>query len=291
MNQPAPEAAPVVEPVTEVVEAPPVGDLLNTDTPAPEATPAPIEAPVDQPWNANLPQDLREDATLSRFKTLEEQAKAHKELRAKAGSMINVLKDDSTDDEKRDHYSKLGCPKDATGYQLSLPEGIDMPQETINWFSETAHALGLSKTAGEALFTKYLDKEINERNERGNEVARESQKTKEDLQRIWGRDFEANMNVGNNVFSQMFSPNTQAKIQKLGLQNDPDFIKDLVGIGGKVGEDSTSGTHGKGVALSIDSIRAEMTELNGAKDYWDNPVKQNRMTELSEELSALRNQG
>jgi hypothetical protein len=98
-------------------------------------------------WLGGLPEDLRGDATLGRYKSLEDFARGHVELRKVAGSRVIVPAADADDATRAQFYEAIGRPKDAGGYEFEVPEGAS--PDLANGFREFAFATGMPKDMAE----------------------------------------------------------------------------------------------------------------------------------------------
>jgi hypothetical protein len=92
-------------------------------------------------WMASLPDELKADATLSRFKSIEELAKGHVEAHKVAKSKILLPGADADDAAWGSFFDAAGRPKDPAGYTIEVPEG--QSAEYAELFRPKAHELGL----------------------------------------------------------------------------------------------------------------------------------------------------
>lgn len=106
-------------------------------------TPAEFLRDMEIPWTELLPEPLRADGTLGRYKSLEDASKAlieqHKTLSTRPAG-LTVPGEGATPDQVAAFREALGVPKDAASYEL--PEGLD-PEIALD-FRTTAHRLGLA---------------------------------------------------------------------------------------------------------------------------------------------------
>ena len=259
-------------------------ETTATETPR-EITPSEI----NEKWMTGLPEDLKKDATLSRFKTLEELAKSHRELRAIQGRSISIPGEEATQEELNEFYKKLGRPDNIEGYSLNIPEGLEVQGESVQWFAKTAHELGLNKKAAEQLWDKYLEYTTSTSQELQIDRERQAQKAKEDLMREWGTEFNARVKSAENVFGSLFSEGVRKKLSQAGLTDDLDFIRDLDNLSRQFAEDTSKGTSHSSSVATLDTLRAEREELMKDPDsYWSDPAKIKRSEEIAEEISALQ---
>jgi hypothetical protein len=176
---------------------------------------APVEsvdnsAPVEG-FLGSLNEDLRAEASLQDFSDVNGLAKSYVAGQRMLGSSIRIPGEDSGEDTRNEFYNKvqtidgivrlpsdsndkdgwgniynkLGRPADATGYQLDLPEGMNVNEGMLSM----AHELGLNN----AQVNKYIEFEsaqtaqINEANVL-NRASSESA-----LKQSWGADYNNRM--------------------------------------------------------------------------------------------------
>lgn len=100
-------------------------------------------------WMGALPDDLKADATLSRYKSLEEFAKGHLETKRVASSKV-VLPGADADAAAWDaFYGQIGRPADASAYDV--PASDDTDPAYLDAFKAKAHAIGLMPAQAKGL--------------------------------------------------------------------------------------------------------------------------------------------
>lgn len=93
------------------------------------------------------------------FKSVSDLAKGYSELRGKMDRSLVIPDENSTDDEVRDYFRKLGVPEDKDGYQLTdgdyNPEVLKDLKERFR--SQVLYRNGLTKVQGEKVWEAALD--------------------------------------------------------------------------------------------------------------------------------------
>lgn len=142
-----------------------------TPTPTPSATPgADAVTPGSSPeWMASLPEDLRADATLSRFASIDELARGHIEAHKLAKAKAVPLPGDS--EESRKAFADALRPQSADAYDFGeVPAVID--GKLVDGFREHAFNIGLPPhMAKETLdfYTKAVAAQVEEANKASQE--------------------------------------------------------------------------------------------------------------------------
>ncbi len=114
---------------------------------APVTTTATTTATESLGWRAGLPDDLKQNADLTNYKTVGDFTKDAlswkgkvSELETKLGDSIPKLPDNATDDDRAVYFDALGRPKEAKEYEFD-GEDKNAPEWTNLWKGEF-HKLG-----------------------------------------------------------------------------------------------------------------------------------------------------
>jgi len=167
---PAP-AAPAAPPVADP-QAPPTAPAPATD-PAPgsplgrkDDAPPPPDPNAPAEWLGQLPDDLKDDKTLQRFKSIEDLARGHIEAHKVAKSKVVLPSDD--DPASFDRFAAAIRPEDASAYKIDLPEGEGT--EFAEAMRPVFHQAGLHPRQVEMLVeanNQYATEFVKQENQRG----------------------------------------------------------------------------------------------------------------------------
>lgn len=105
-------------------------------------------APATPEWLATLPEELRGDATLSRYKTVDDLARGHVEAHKVAKSKV-MLPGADADDAAWAQFGQQLRPAEAKDYDIPVPEGDD--GAFAEKFKAKAHEIGLPPRWAKAL--------------------------------------------------------------------------------------------------------------------------------------------
>ena len=128
-----------------------------TATP-PTATPpaAPTGTPTD--WRATLPESIREDATLKKYKSVDDLAGAYiNAQKLIGGNKMVVPNENTTEDEWKDIFKKLGVPEKVDDYKVKFKDGSTIQEDFVKDFQATAHKLGVLPKQAQALAEWFSD--------------------------------------------------------------------------------------------------------------------------------------
>ena len=157
-------------------------------------------------WLSSLPDELKGDATLSRFKTIEDLARGHIEAHKVAKSKVVLPKDD--DPESFDRFAAAVRPESADAYQIEVGEG--QSTDFADAMRPVFHEAGLLPQQVDKLVKAnngFVEQMLEQANAKGQQEmdALESEMGKTEFER--GRQAAVNM------------------LNKLGI--DPKFEEDL----------------------------------------------------------------
>lgn len=223
----------------------------------------PNEGGGDAPeWMGSIPEELRTDPTLTRFKNVEGLAKSYLQARNMIGRDKIAMPESEQD--WNDVYSRLGRPGTGDEYNLAkpeLPEGVRMNEETAKAFRETAHQLGLSDKQAAGLYSWYWEntKAQYADTQKKGELLREEATLK--LRSEYGEAFERKVVAGERALDEFGSDELIAHLKETGLNNDPRMIRFLANVGEKMMEDGALIGKGTGGAQTPDEINAEINAL------------------------------
>jgi len=200
---------------------------------------------VEKPaWMAQLPDDLKENESLSQFKSLGDFGKKFIEVNdiaSKAADSVHIPGEDATDEERAAFFEKLGRPKTEDEYDLpapQLPEGMKVNEELSKQFRSTAHKLGLSNAQTKELFNLYNTTMVNTFTSVAKEREAAKQTATANLKTEWGTDYDTNMAVVKRAYDEFGDESLTKYLDESGEGNNPVLIKAFYNIGKKMLDDN-----------------------------------------------------
>lgn len=279
-EEPTPEAT---------LAAPPAETGQPTGIPAPLPTPTPPDQSIDMALLAShLPEEIRNDETLARFKGPGDLAKSYLEARKKLGNSVSIPASDASPEDIQEFWSRLGRPEDAGGYKLpemELPEQLKMDDATGNWFKETGHKLGLNQEQMSGLWREYGSKLRGDLEGTQAENVNVIAEVKETLKKDWGSKYEEYTDAASSTYNQLFSEEARSLFAESGLENDPDMIKAFYEISKKITGDNIQGTSNQQTVVDQTTPEQRRNELLDKPDYWSNPELQEQARKLNEQIA------
>lgn len=176
-----------------------------------------------------------------------------------------------------------------------MPEGAQWDADTADWFTKTAHDIGLSREQAQRLATAYNERQF-ETTHNGQKVIGEQL---DSLKSKWGDEFDGRVELGLRGIEKILGPEEIGEFKEVmnttGLGNHPTMLKLAYQVGkimkadGYIMSDGHGGLMGAAAAQEkIDAINSDMSH-----PYWDNtnPGHQAAQKEMSELFRVVANGG
>lgn len=205
------------------------------------------EPVVAEDWRATLPDDLKSDKTLERYKSVADLAKSRVEAEKLIGSSIRLPGKDAKPEEitkaKTDTMAKLraaglvdGAPESPDKYDVTLPDWAAVDgtwnQEDQKAFLGEMHKTGASQAvvnAALSFYTGLIERQAVAERQHRVEVQAE-------LQKEWGPNYKPNVGIANKAV-QKLDDEIGAKgefiglLQTFGLADHPLMVKGMAWLG------------------------------------------------------------
>lgn len=215
-------------------------------------------------WYDSLPEEMRGDKNITKFDSVEAMGKSWLNAQRLIGA--DKIPMPQTDEDWSNTYGRLGRPDDASGYEVSVPEGVEVNQDMQGSFLSKAHELGLSQKQVEGLSSWQF--------EQGAESSQQSQQASEQafndamngLKSEWGNAFEQNTNIAVRAASEFLNDNDKAflesaKIDGVSLGDHPAFLKLFNNVGKQMMEGTKLEGLGNEAIKTPDEMQEEINNL------------------------------
>ena len=168
-------------------------------------------------WVAGLPDPLKTNEAITKFKTVGDFANDYlatstkaADLEARVANSIPKLKDDATDKERAEFYEALGRPKQPSEYEFE-GEDKNAPEWTNHW-KQVSHELGLTKAQAKQLSAKFNAQMASMVEAHNAKIAGEITTATEKLKSEWGDKYDTNVELAKRVYQK-----------HIGTEFDKDF--------------------------------------------------------------------
>lgn len=235
------------------------------------------EAPVAD-WRASLDPTVKEHPSLKNFKNAGDLAKSWVEAQKLIGrDKIPVPGEKATKEDWDLVFERLGRPKDKDGYALpevKLPEGYPAPDKAfMDNFKTKALELGMLPGQVNGLYQWFMEQQVNEFNQYGEQRNNARGEAENALRKIWGKAFEQNYAIAEQAVNKYGTEQFIEKLKATGMNNDPDMVKFIADMAKNFSEDKITGK-APGLTLSPEEAKAKISALQAEamkdKNHWLN---------------------
>ena len=240
-------------------------------------------------WKSTLPDDLKNDPTLSNFKDIESLAKTVVHQQKQMGNRIPIPKDE---EGFKELYGKLGRPDEPTAYETKVPDDMAdyFGEPQLNEFKNVAHKIGLNQSQVDALINYQTGAIQNQLENEPAMLATQKEETETALKQDWGLDYSKNMKAAQRAL-QVYGDQEIMDLMNTSAGNHPAVVKLFARLGAEVTEDMTQNTQNNTLAANRLDAQDEINSVynNPNHAYFDqkNPehkVAVERMRQLMEKV-------
>jgi hypothetical protein len=257
------------------------GSLLGVGAPAPTPKPDPTPTPTPTPegrapadWRASLPEAIRENADLSRYKSVEELGNAYINLRKhQSGEKLVLPGKNATEEDWKKVYTKLGLPEKVEEYKLTA--AADADPEFVKGITAKFHETGVLPKQAESIVA-WLQEQGNAISAKGQEALKaQVNENVTALQKEWGQAFDRNLAASRKVVATFSKeiPELAALVADPALGTNPAFIKFLNKVSTTLWKEDAfkDGGTGSDSVYSPTEARKRTNDIMGDKShpYWN----------------------
>lgn len=239
----------------------------NVDpSPTPNPDPNPNPDPTPQAtWRDGLPDDIKADATLSRYADVEALARGHLETKKLVGSKLSLPAADAAPEAWGEFWNAIGRPAEAADYDIKTVElPVDASAddraalvEATKPFKELAHKLGLTASQATALSEFDLA--------RNADFFAKGQAEVDALQAELGNDYAPKLAAAQAAAKQIFPGEVG---EKLSIELDRkvgsgELLKGFMRLAEIMGEHDLIETNNVEGFGAVADAQAKITELQG----------------------------
>ena len=243
----------------------------------------PVEQPVEettvlgstvsdnQDWRSNLPEDLKNDPTLSNFKDVESLAKTVVHQQKQMGNRIPIPK---TDEERMEVYNKLGRPEAADKYEINVPEDYSayFTQDQISQFKNVAHQMGLNQQQVEGLVNYQMDTIKNQGQLYASQIDVQKKENENILKKEWGYDYDNQVRIAKRAIDVYGDNEIKEILATTEAGNHPAVVRLFARLGKDITEDMAQNTQNNTLASSPLDAKQEIQDTFNNPDHpYHNP--------------------
>lgn len=249
------------------------GNPDPTPTPEPTQNPNPTPTPDPAPAASWIPQDLRGNASLTKFKSADEALKAYVNIESAFGKKFEEhLKPDADPAVASRVRAAMGVPEAANGYEdVKVPDGYQVDTGIVGSFKETAFKAGLSKAQANSLQEWFIGQHLEQNTSQTAARVAEKEQAMVALDKKWGAAKTRNVAMVQQLVAEHGGADVKAALDETGAGNDPRVLEFLARMAGKMAEDNLITPTAGG--LTVEDARKEMLTIRQGDQksaYWNN---------------------
>ena len=209
-------------------------------TPAPESTGSgvvpPTTASIPENWKEALPSDLRDDPSMADIKDLEGLVKTHVHAQKRLGSTRLPLPDKESGPEVwNDFYKSIGRPDAPDQYKLqipdALPEGMEISDEDVTYWSDKFHQMGLTPTQAGELWSLLHDQAKRGFEESQNATNEERSAWPDQTKKEFGKAYNETVSLAQRAFIHVGDDSLKELLNETGLGDHPSMVRMFAKVG------------------------------------------------------------
>ncbi|CAB4126682.1 hypothetical protein UFOVP78_8 [uncultured Caudovirales phage] len=205
-----------------------------------------------------LPEELRSDASLAKFKDVAGLAKSYSQLEKRFGvPPEQLLKLPSKEDapEWGEVFDKLGRPKDPKGYEFAAPPGV--PEPMLEGFRGAAHQAGLNPRQAARVMEFYGQAQAQAQEMQAAQVATQTETAAAELKGEWGARYDATVHNITRAIENFGGKEALAAVNDAGLGRSPQALRMLAKMADALAEAGAlkGGSGGAQPAVSPEQAR------------------------------------
>ena len=231
------------------------------------------ESVEEATWQTDhLPEDLRDNETLSKFKDVGSLSNSYLELQKMVGSRDKIPTEESSEEEVNSFYNKLGRPETPDSYDIKVPDqgGMAVPydEKLYSEFLTTAHKSGLTNRQAQDAIDFYA--KMNEEADINSTASMQQSKVNAEtaLKKEWGaRDYEKNLAISRRAFNRFADDDLKKFVQETGVSNNVAMVRFLHKIGKSFSDPDMGGAGKNSGSVDSDSAKLEIDAMMKDKGH------------------------
>lgn len=227
--------------------------------------------PPPASWIDGLPDDLKGEASLSKFKDVAGLAKSYTEMQKMMGKpKLEAPQENWQEGQWNELFDKLGRPKAPSDYKFELPEGLTKDEAAEKQWAEIMHKTGLTQKQAQALHGAFVQQQIGQL--KSSQESRQAQikAGEEALRQEWGDKFGINADNAFRAAKEFGGKELAQVLDQYGLGNHPTLVKMFAKIGSFMLEGGNGGRV-ESIAFnkSAGQAEAEIANLKMDKQFME----------------------
>lgn len=214
-------------------------------------------------WYSALPEELREEPSLRRFKDISGLAKSYIHANKLVGDKLGMPSENANEEDWQAFYSRLGRPENPDAYQVGIEGDQGFIKAAKDWF----HEAGLTQKQAEKLSKQYADYMEGYTAKAEAEVGASGEAEIEALRQEWGQNYDTNVALGQRAVRHFASEEVPLE-QLEQAMGSAALLKMFHRIGAAMSEDTLVDTQGGRhlFAITTEEAKSQIQRMMGNKD-------------------------
>lgn len=245
-------------------------------------------------WRETLPEEIRGNATISKYSDIGSLAKAHIELQGLVGKKgVFPPGEKATPEQWKEFYKSVGQP-DFEKYEVKLPDGKKVNQSVFDGFRKLTHDTGLMPQQAQGILDWFVGQEESSNKTRAESTKAKTVEEHAALKKEWGDGYDKQLGLARLAMKELGGEEFEKYVSESGLGDNTRVVKLLAKAGGLLGEDKIRGDGGGGkfgmtpseVQTEIDKIRSDLKHPYYDSKHGGHSAALKRMEFLYQKLEA-----
>ena len=228
-------------------------------------------------WRNSLPDDLKNEKTFERFKTVDDLARSYKSLQVEfynSGKADAVIppKPDAPKDAWDKFYNKLGRPESLDKYDIKLGDDlakkVTLEDHEIATIKQNAFDAGLTPKQAQKQLEMYAAGKVNAIEKVVLEDTSKFNQAEAALKARWGDKYEEQKNLTKTMLTRFLPADLKEKVAD--ISNNPVIVEVMHEMSKLFKEDTILGDNGSVASQTPEEMRAESRRLM-MTDEFKNP--------------------
>lgn len=212
-------------------------------------------------WRDTLPEDIRGNATLTKFTDVNSLAKSYIDIQGLIGKKgVFPPGEKATKEQLTEFYKNIGQPE-LEKFEIKAPEGKKFNTQVVDAFKKVAHEGGLLPRQAQSVLDWYLAHEEGAQKSSALASVEKMKTDHEALKKEWGEGYDKQIALANMAVKEVGGEEAQKYLNSSKLANDVQLVKLLAKMGARLGEDKLRGDGGGKFGSTPSEIQAEIDKV------------------------------
>lgn len=199
---------------------------------------------IPENWQEILPTEIRDQANLRNFKTVDALAKAYIHAQKMVGADKVAISKSPSEAEVREIQERLGLPKEVEKYEVKLPENTALKKEYVDSLKKAAFEAGVLPAQAQKLVEFLNAQEVEAQNSYNLQAKAQFEKNMALIKNEWGDAYGQMTAQAKAALKEFGATQDDINYFKQNFGADPTVLRFLSKVGSTLSEDKIKGEGG-----------------------------------------------